>query len=120
MAKNRSIKITGLKELSSKLKKNRSLKDVRKVVLMNTAELEALMKVTTEGAFTKGYATGTTKNSIAMTIENTGLTGIVQPHTEYSMYVEFGTRYMSAEPFVKPSYTAQKVKFMNDMRRLFR
>ncbi len=120
MAKRNIIKITGIKKLQKKLKKNRSLKDVRKVVKMNTAELEELMKAKTETAFTQGYATSTTKNSIALTIEDGGLTGVVQPHTEYSAYVEFGTRYMSAEPFVKPSYLEQKIKFMNDMRSLFK
>ena len=39
----RSIKITGIKELEAKLKKNATLDDARTVVKKNGAELQTLM-----------------------------------------------------------------------------
>ena len=42
----RSIKITGIKELEAKLKKNATLDDARTVVKKNGAELQFLLKDT--------------------------------------------------------------------------
>lgn len=68
--------------------------------------------------FKKGYQTGTTKRSIALEITDAGLTAAVEPGTEYSPYLEYGTRFMDAQPFVKPAYEAQKAQFKEDMQRL--
>ncbi len=110
------IRIKGLEKLSKKLKKNRSLDDIKKVVLMNTIELEELAK--RQAIFLKGYSTGATRRDINMSISDEGFTGIVKPNTEYSSYVEYGTRYMDAQPFMRPSYLIQKGKFIGDMKRL--
>ncbi len=118
MARRTSIKIIGLNKLSKKLKKNRTLEDVKKVVLMNTVELENLAK--RNAVFVKGYSKRTTKRSINMAIDDNGFTGTVKPSTEYSVYLEYGTRYMSAQPFMKPSFLVQKTKFINDMKRLMK
>lgn len=55
----RSIKITGIKELEAKLKKNATLDDARTVVKKNGAELQTLM--TRNAVFVKGYSTGQQK-----------------------------------------------------------
>ncbi len=114
-----TLKVRGLNKLSRKLKNNRSLADVREVVKMNTIELERLAKKNAKFVKT-GKSTGTTKRSINLSISNGGMTGKVQPNTEYSPYLEHGTRFMEAQPFMKPSYQVQKLKFVRDMRRLFK
>ena len=48
------------------------------------------------------------------------MTGIVKPGTNYSPYVEYGTRKMSAQPFVRPAYNAQKEIFKQDLDKLVR
>lgn len=51
--------------------------------------------------------TGKLKNSI--TTEMTSQTSaIVAPHTEYAIYVEFGTRKQRAQPYMRPA--AEKVR----------
>lgn len=111
-----SIKITGVKELQKQLKKNVNLDDVKKVVRQNGSELQQKMQDKAE--FTKGYQTGETKRSITLEMQNSDLTAEVQPTTEYSPYLEFGTRFMSAQPFVRPAFEEQLTQFKSDMQKL--
>lgn len=110
----------GLDKLQSKLKANCNLNDVRKVVQFNGDALNKKMKRKTTTAFTKGYTTGDTANSINTEIRDEGMTAAVGPTTEYSSYVEHGTRFMQAEPFVRPSWEEQKEIFKGDMDKLMK
>ncbi len=114
----RSIKITGIKELEAKLKKNATLDDARTVVKKNGAELQTLM--TRNANFVKGYSIGTTRRSIRSTYTDSGLTVEVKPTTYYSPYLEYGTRFMSAQPFVRPSFNIQKEIFKRELKKLMK
>ena len=111
-----SIKITGLDKLEKALKENATLDDVKKVVKHNGSQLHRRMQRNAD--FVKGYQTGATKRSIGLEIKDGGFTANVGPETEYSPYLEYGTRYMSSQPFVKPSLDEQKKKFKSDMEKL--
>lgn len=113
-----NIKVEGLKELQKALKKNATMDDVKRVVRKNGSELQSKMQVNAE--FSKGYQTGATKGSIGLDITDGGFAAEVEPTTEYSPYLEYGTRFMDAQPFVKPAYNEQKEKFKNDMDKLVR
>lgn len=82
---------------------------------MNGDQLNRRMKKATKTAFKKGYSTGQTASSINTEISDGGLTATIAPHTDYASYVEYGTRYMEAEPFVRPSFEVQKEKFIRDL-----
>lgn len=110
------IKIEGLDKLQKALKKNVTLDDVKRVVRQNGAELQS--KTQQNADFKKGYQTGTTKRSIGLEITDGGFTAEVEPKTEYSPYLEYGTRFMDAQPFVRPAYNEQKEKFKSDMDKL--
>lgn len=112
------LEIKGLDKLEKSLKKNVTLSDVKKVVRHHGAELQKQMQANAD--FKKGYQTGTTKRSIGLEITNGGFTAEVEPTTEYSPYLEYGTRFMDAQPFVKPAYNTQKAKFKRDMDKLAR
>lgn len=111
-----SIKIEGLEELKKALKENVTMEDVKKVVKQNGGEMHE--KIVDNADFTKGYATGTTKGSIRGNPIDGGFGYEVEPTTEYSPYLEHGTRFMDAQPFVKPGFEAQKAQFINDMQKL--
>lgn len=113
-----SIRITGLDKLEKALKENVTMDDVKKVVKHNGSQLHRKMQ--TNADFVKGYQTGTTKRSIGLEISDGGFTASVGPETEYSPYLEYGTRYMEAQPFVKPSLDEQEKKFKSDMQKLVR
>ena len=62
--------------------------------------------------------TGTLKRSIRLEMLDNGFTAEVEPTAEYAAYVELGTRFMSAQPYLKPAYNEQKEKFKSDMDKL--
>lgn len=110
------LKVTGLVELARALKKNVKMDDVKTVVQKNGADLQRTMQ--RKADFKKGYQTGTTKQSIRLNIKDGGFTAEVGPTTEYSPYLEYGTRYMEKQPFVKPALAEIEPKFNSDMRKL--
>lgn len=110
------IVFNGLEELSEGLIKRMDLNEIRDVVKKNGADLQSTMM--RKANFIKGYQTGTTKRSIELEIRDGGLTVSVSPGTEYSPYLEYGTRLMIAQPFVKPAFEAVKVRFKNDLENL--
>ena len=112
------LTVTGLEELQKRLKENVSLQMVKEVVSENGIELRE--KIVRNADFKKGYQTGTTKRSIEKRITDGGFTAEVEPTTEYAPYLEYGTRFMDAQPFVKPAYDEQKKQFKKDMQKLVR
>lgn len=119
------IKFEGLDSLEKKLKKNVTLDDVRRIVRLNGSELHEKMQ---KNADFKGHyegkefkkPTGTTKRSITLDIKDGDLTAEVEPQTEYSPYLEYGTRFMEAQPFVRPAFEEQAAQFKRDMQKLVR
>ncbi|WP_270743528.1 HK97-gp10 family putative phage morphogenesis protein [Streptococcus infantarius] len=62
-------------------------------------------------------ATGATKRSIKLEITDGGFAAKVTAGTDYSGYLEKGTRFMDAQPFMKPAFDVVQPKFINDLRR---
>ena len=108
------IKLEGMEKLQVKLKKNVQMNDVKRIVKSNGAALQesAQRKVPVD--------TGNLKRSIGLEIRDSGLTAEVEPTAENAACVEYGTRYMNAQPYMRPSYTAQKEKFKSDLKKLTR
>lgn len=119
------IKLEGMEKLQVKLKKNVQMSDVKRVVKANGAALQeaAQRKApvgTPQSTGIPGYVGGTLKRNIVLEIRDGGLTAEVEPTAEYAAYVEYGTRYMNAQPYMRPSYNQQKEKFKSDMKKLVR
>lgn len=108
------IKIEGLDKLQKHLKKQCTLEDVRNVVKMNGAELQ------NKAMRTAPVDTGTLKRSIGLEITEAGMTAEVEATAEYAPYVEYGTRFMKAQPYIRPSLEEQKKSFENDMSKLLK
>lgn len=112
------ITVKGLEELEKKLKENVTMNDVKRAVRENGKELQKKMQEKAD--FKMGYQTGTTKQSIGLEIKDGGLTAESGPETEYSPYVEYGTRFMDAQPFVRPALEEQAQQFKSDLQKLMR
>lgn len=112
------ILFKGLEELNKVLIKKTDLAAVKRIVQNNGSELQS--KIQDNANFTRGYATGTTKNSIRLDYSDGGMTAESGPTTKYAPYLEYGTRFMSAQKFVEPSLNEQKQKFKSDMQKLVR
>lgn len=113
-----AVQISGLDKLIYKLESNKNLTKVKEVVQKNGQDMQNKMERHATSAFTKGYATGTTARSITGHGFNGGLGYEAQPTTHYSPYLEYGTRFMEAEPFVKPAFNEQKEQFISDMKKV--
>lgn len=110
----RKISISGVDDLVNKLKKNATLDDVKRVVKMNGAEL------TSEAQWKAPLDTGFLERSIVFSLANGGLTAQTLVGAEYGPYVEYGTRYMAAQPYLRPAFRKQKQKFKSDLERLMK
>lgn len=122
------IKIVGMEKLQKKLKKNVRLDDVKRVVRHNGAEMQtkAMQNADFKGHYEwqkgKGKVfvppSGALREHIELDIKDGGLTAEVEPTMEYSAYVELGTRFMEAQPYLKPAFDEQKEKFKKDMKKM--
>lgn len=112
------VKIEGLQALISDLDARKySGKQIRNVVMKNGANLQedAQKRMTKTVAYVKGYSKGTTRRSTTLSISDDGMTATVAPHTEYFPYVEYGTRFMEAEPTLNPAFQKIKQQFYRDV-----
>lgn len=108
----KEIKFEGLYELEKAMKKKLNMDAVKQVVKFNGGEMQnkAQRKVPVD--------TGTLKRSIALELSDSGLTATVEPTAEYSAYVELGTRFMNAQPYLEPALNEQKQQFKKHMDKL--
>lgn len=106
------IKVVGIEKLQKKLKKNVQMEDVKRVVRHNGAEMQE------KAQRNAPVDTGTLKRSIGLEITDSGMAAEVEPTAEYAPYVELGTRFMEAQPYLKPAFDEQKEKFRKDMKKL--
>lgn len=113
-----TLKVEGLDELHVAVKGKIDLAAAKRVVQKNGSALKIKMQKNAD--FKKGYQTGTTKRSIALEMKDAGLTAEVGPGTNYASYLEYGTRFMDAQPYIRPAFNEQKVKFIADMQKLVR
>lgn len=112
------VKIEGLQALISDLDARKySSKQVRNVVMKNGANLQedAQKRMTKTVAYVKGYSKGTTRRSTTLSISDDGMTATVAPHSEYFPFVEYGTRFMEAEPTLNPAFQKIKQQFYKDV-----
>lgn len=109
-----SVKITGLDVISRYLKEQATDSDIKQVILQNTSEMQnkAQRKAAVD--------TGNMRRMIEMDIRDNGFTGIVKASAGYSGYVEWGTRFMTAQPFMRPSFNSQIIQLEKDMKRLMK
>lgn len=108
------VRIDGFDKLEAKLKRNTDLGAVRTVVRKNGAELQGKTQKNAP------VDSGNLKRSIGLDITDNGMTAEVEPTADYAAYVEYGTRFMEAQPYLKPAYDEQKKKFVKDLNELVR
>ena len=117
------IKVVGMEKLQKKLKKNIQMEDVKRQVRKHGAEMQTKAQRnapvgTPESTGIPGYVGGTLKRSIGLEITDGGMSAEVEPTAEYAPYVELGTRFREAQPYLKPAFDEQKEKFKKDMKKL--
>ncbi len=48
------------------------------------------------------------------------MTAEVAPGMNYAAYVEYGTRYMAAQPYMRPAFMQQSERFKADLAKLMK
>ena len=103
--------LEGNDELVKALQRGQKLIEALKAVAKHTFLLAKKMKEECP------VDTGFLRNSIIFDVAQP-LQGEVTPTADYAAYVNYGTRYMSANEFVGRAFNYQKVQFLADLRRL--
>lgn len=118
-----SVKIEGLDKFRRHLLDLSKMEAVRKVVAMNGSELQqkAMANCNFRGHFEgKKFVspTGTLKRSIQLRFEDDNMVAVIEPKAYYGAYVELGTRFMTAQPYLGPAWRIQQQIFQNDLKKL--
>lgn len=112
------IKDKGLAKLMANLEsREKNMQSMTtKVVTEYTGQLkdEAHKNAEPGKIFVKGYSQGNIRDNLTDSISTNGykVTGEVGTTMHYAPYVEYGTRFMEAEPFMKPAVDKVEEKFI--------
>lgn len=123
------LKLEGMDELLRALNKKKVAgPKLKQVVMRNGTKLHqaAQRKAVFKGhyAWVKGKGrifvkpTGNLRRNIRLRIEDGGYTAKVRAGAEYSGYVELGTRYMAAQPYLQPALNEIEGQFKGDLEAL--
>ena len=122
MADDVKLTISGAESVKDRLRKLADVNKVKDIVKLNGAELQE--KAQRHAQFKGHYEgdkfvppTGQLRRSIQLDMEDNGLTAKVSANTEYAAYVEYGTRFMGAQPYMRPALHEQAEKFKDDLEK---
>jgi len=62
--------------------------------------------------------TGELRRSIRTEYQDGGLTGVTRAGAHYAPYVEYGTRFMTAQPFMRPAFYNSAWDFKEELEKL--
>lgn len=111
-----TFKIKGVDKLISKIQQmDESVQKEAKLLVFDAAtdiEVEALAKVP--------MRTKTLRNSINKLPVNNAFGAIVSANTDYAVFVEFGTKYQRAQPYLTPAFLRVSKEFVSDLKALLK
>ena len=110
MAKGFNVKVVGIERVVGKLRKNATMDDVKNVVKSNVTEM------TRNAQRLAPVDTGHLKGSVVASIAD--LEGSTDVGAHYGRYVNDGTRFMGARPFLTSSFDLQAENFRREMKML--
>lgn len=123
------FELKGLEKLQKKLQKVAKMEEMERIIEKHGTEMQrkAIINASKFRGHYEGRGknkhfvkpTGATKRSISVNSSKIDRFKYrVAPGTDYAVYVELGTRKMSAQPFIKPAFDNQKQEFKKDLERL--
>ncbi len=113
------MKITGVNKLVKKIQRNQKTidDDVDYILQQNAREFRVNTVKEARRVMVKGYWTG----NLARMVEDTKqgqMSYIITSNAHYSGFLEYGTRYMAPETFMKQVYERQGKQINDDLERL--
>ncbi|HEN0459723.1 TPA: hypothetical protein U3R41_001467 [Streptococcus agalactiae] len=118
-----NLTLEGEHELLSALKKEVTFENKRKAVRKHGTKMhsKAINKASFRGHYEgKKFVkpTGATRRSIKLEFSNQSTVAKVKAGTNYSGYLETGTRLMEEQPFMKPALDSVIDNFIKDLARV--
>ena len=113
-----SYSMRGLDKLEQGLLKRAQVEAIKTIVKKHTTELQQQAMANASSTYVKGYSKGDTKKSIGIGFEDGGLAGITGLGMSYNPYTELGTRFMAAEPLLKPLFNQRKSMFISEIKKV--
>lgn len=114
-------RIEGLKEAVEYIDQLAKKKtDVQEVVKQHGSQVQSKVQDNMDNAYIHGYSTGKTKRNTTLTFADQGMTVIIEPHTEYFKWLEYGTRKMEAMPTLHPAFYSEIPSFIQDIEDIFK
>lgn len=125
-----SMSVSGIDKLSKKLERRQYQNKAKTIIQRNGAELSDKTKNNMSQVYTGHYEwkkgkgkvfvkpTGATSKSVTVQIKNGGYSASVGAHTEYSPYLEMGTRFMAKRPALIPAFRTQGQIFIKDLKNI--
>lgn len=113
------IKVEGMDQLLSRLRQMGDKADAAIDIALTKAAKNLQKEMKSEAVFTQGYSTGNLRESIKVSdISGTGINRQIAVGPEkgkgsehdgwYAHFLEFGTKNMSAQPFIEPAFLKTK------------
>lgn len=106
------IKWDGMDAVCGHLQESVKLDAVKTCVKFHGSEMQTTAQICCP------VKTGFLKDSIELDIADEGMTAIVEPYAEYAGYVEWGTRFMRAQPYIRPAYFQERERFFDSIGKL--
>ena len=111
------VQVIDFDKLEAKLTKNMDLSAVRTVVRKNGSEMQKKAQKKMHPVDTGHLMRAVLIWKLQMEVR---LREIEPTADSWSICVELGTRFMNAQPYLKPAFDEQKGKFKSDMKNFWR
>lgn len=108
------LELRGLDKLIAGLEDRQNLKPVRKIVKHHTSSMHR------QAQRFAPVDTGALRRGIKLKIEDKGYTGVVRSTASYAPYQEYGTRFQTGTPHIRPAYYNVLWDFHEDLDRLMK
>lgn len=107
-----NIKVTGIDELTAALDPGKTNEQLKKAVQVNAGQLhrKANRKVPVITGFLR-------RSILPPSFSPDGMSAIVRATAEYAPYVEFGTRFKAARPYMTPAFNEVRQQFLDDVKK---
>lgn len=121
-----TLKFSGSDALADALLTKSKGEAVRKIVKKDMALLNKTTKDIMTSVYIhtdkngKPYSKGENARKTQFTISSDGFSGTQTTNTDHIIYTEYGTRYMAAEPAIRPAFERTKRIFKSDLEGLIK
>ncbi|WP_424236322.1 HK97-gp10 family putative phage morphogenesis protein [Bhargavaea ginsengi] len=107
------MKLTGMNKLVNKLDKGMNIDTpVKQIVRKHSSTINRNAQKQAP------VDTGELRRSIRTEYQDGGLTGVTRAGAHYAPYVEYGTRFMTAKPFMRPAFYNSAWDFKEELEKL--